>query len=81
MILESCKAPRNAFRGGLITLHQPDVETLERIALGQLEPAEERQQNGDAFARPHAFEHGQLASKHAADYSHLVTLRKPGNSR
>ena len=31
MILESCKAPRNAFCGGLITLHQPDVETLERL--------------------------------------------------
>ena len=31
MILESCKAPGNAFCGGLITLHQPDVETLERL--------------------------------------------------
>ena len=31
MILESCKGPGNAFCGGLITLHQPDVETLERL--------------------------------------------------
>jgi hypothetical protein len=31
MFLKSCKGPGNAFRGGLITLHQPDVETLERL--------------------------------------------------
>jgi hypothetical protein len=31
MILKSCKAPGDAFCGGLITLHQPDVETLERL--------------------------------------------------
>jgi hypothetical protein len=31
MILKSCKAPGDAFCGGLITLHQPDVEALERL--------------------------------------------------
>ena len=32
MILKSWKAPGNSFRGGFITLHQPDVETLERLS-------------------------------------------------
>ena len=32
MIVESWKAPGDSFRGGFITLHQPDVETLERLS-------------------------------------------------
>jgi hypothetical protein len=32
MILKSFKAPGDTFHGGLITLHQPDVETLERLS-------------------------------------------------
>ena len=32
MIVESWKAPGDTFRGGFITLHQPDVETLERLS-------------------------------------------------
>src|SRR5262245_24242464 len=31
MILKSCRSPGNAIYGGLLTLHQPDVETLERL--------------------------------------------------
>ena len=31
MILERWKAPGNLFRGGFVTLHQPDVESLERL--------------------------------------------------
>ena len=32
MIVESWKALGDSFRGGFITLHQPDVETLERLS-------------------------------------------------
>ena len=31
MILKSCRSPGNAIYGGLLTFHQPDVETLERL--------------------------------------------------
>jgi hypothetical protein len=31
MLLKSFKAPGDTFHGGLITLHQPDGETLERL--------------------------------------------------
>ncbi len=31
MILKGCKSPRHTSRGSLITLHQPDIETLLRL--------------------------------------------------
>jgi hypothetical protein len=31
MIMKRCEEPGNAFCGGLITLHQPDIETLQRL--------------------------------------------------